>query len=99
MKHMEVPRLGVESELQLQAYTTALATQDLSRVCRLHHSLLQRQSLNPLGEARNRTHILTETMPGSLPAELQWELLNNIFYSTQYIQNIIILEFPLWLCG
>ena len=30
---MEVPRLGVESELQLPAYTTATATQDLSRAC------------------------------------------------------------------
>ena len=26
--HMEVPRLGVESELQLPAYTTAIAMQD-----------------------------------------------------------------------
>ena len=26
--HMEVPRLGVESELQLPAYTTAAATPD-----------------------------------------------------------------------
>ena len=32
--HMEVPRLGVESELQLPAYTTATATWDLS--CQLH---------------------------------------------------------------
>ena len=28
--YMEVPRLGVESELQLLAYTTATATPDLS---------------------------------------------------------------------
>ena len=28
LKHMEVPRLGVESELQLPAYTTVTATQD-----------------------------------------------------------------------
>ena len=28
--HMEVPRLGVKSELQLPAYTTATATLDLS---------------------------------------------------------------------
>ena len=28
--HMEVPRLGVESEPQLSAYTTAMATRDLS---------------------------------------------------------------------
>ena len=37
-QHMEVPRLGVKSELQLQAYTTATATLDPSRVCNLHHS-------------------------------------------------------------
>ena len=29
-RHMEVPRLGVEKELQLPAYTTATATRDLS---------------------------------------------------------------------
>ena len=31
--HMEVPRLGVESELPLRAYTIATATPDLSLVC------------------------------------------------------------------
>ena len=31
--HMEVPRLGLESELQLPAYTTATATRDLSHIC------------------------------------------------------------------
>ena len=36
--HMEVPRLGVESELQLVAYTTATATPHLSCVCNLYHS-------------------------------------------------------------
>ena len=35
--HMEVPRLGVELELQLLAYTTAIVTPDPSRVCDLHH--------------------------------------------------------------
>ena len=30
LRHMEVPRLGVQSELQLPAYTTATATQDPS---------------------------------------------------------------------
>ena len=34
---MEVPRLGVESELQLRAYTTAMATPDPSHTCKLHH--------------------------------------------------------------
>ena len=35
---MEVPRLGVELELQLPAYATATATWDLSCICDLHHS-------------------------------------------------------------
>ena len=30
LRHMEVPRLGVELELQLPAYTTATVTQDPS---------------------------------------------------------------------
>ena len=37
-RHMEIPRLGIESELQLPAYTTATATQDLSCFRNLHHS-------------------------------------------------------------
>jgi len=52
-QHMEVPRLGVESELQLLAYTTA--TPDLSHVCNLHHSSWQHWILNPLSEARDGT--------------------------------------------
>ena len=39
--HMEVPRLGVESELQLLAYTTATETRDPRRICNLHHSSRQ----------------------------------------------------------
>ena len=37
-RHMEVPRLGVESELQLLAYAIAIATRDLSRISDLYHS-------------------------------------------------------------
>ena len=54
-RYMEVPRLRVESELQLPAYTTATATQDLSRIWNLHHSSQPRWVLNPLREARDRT--------------------------------------------
>ena len=61
---MELPRLAVESELQLPAYTTATATQDLSHVWDLYHSSQQRQILNLLSEARDGTHILKETTPG-----------------------------------
>ena len=55
LQHMEVTRLGVQSELQLPAYTTATATQDPSHICDLHHSSGQRQILNPLIEARDQT--------------------------------------------
>ena len=58
---MEVPRLGIELELQLPAYTTATATWDPSRVCDLYHSSWQRQILNPLSEAGDRTRILMDT--------------------------------------
>ena len=54
------PTLGVESELQLPAYTTTTATLDLSCFCSLHHSSRQRWILNPLGEARDRTHVLMD---------------------------------------
>ena len=47
--HMEVPRLGAESEL---AYATASATQDPSRVCGPHHNLWQLGILNPQSKAR-----------------------------------------------
>ena len=46
---MEVPRLGVESELQLPAYVTAIAMQDLSHI------------LNPLSQARDQTQIRMDT--------------------------------------
>ena len=52
---MEVPRLGVQLELQLPAYPTAIAMQDPSRICNLHHSSRQRQSFNPLSRARDPT--------------------------------------------
>ena len=46
--HIEVPRLGIKSELQLPTTATASATRDLSRVCYLHHSSWQCRILNPL---------------------------------------------------
>ena len=56
--HMKGPRLGVESEPQLLAYTTGTATQDLSCDNDLHHSSWQCRLLNPLREAGDRTHNL-----------------------------------------
>ena len=57
--HVEVPRLGIKSELQPLAYITATATPDLSHVCNLRHSSQQRRILNPLSEARDGTLNLT----------------------------------------
>ena len=62
------PRLGVESELQLPAYTTAPATQDPSRVCDLHHSSRQCRILHPLSEARGRTRHLR------VPSRIRFQL-------------------------
>ena len=72
---MEVPRLRVESELQLLAYITATATPDSSYIHDLCHSLWQCQILNPPSNAKDGAHILTNTMSaGSYPAEPQQEL-------------------------
>ena len=59
LQHMEVPKLGVESELQLPA--TATAMWDPSCVCNLYHSSQQCRIPNPLSEARDRPCILTDT--------------------------------------
>ena len=59
LQHMQVPRLGVESELQLPAYATA--TRDQSCVFNLHHRSQQRQIPDPLSKARDRTCVLMDT--------------------------------------
>ena len=58
--HMEVPRLGIKSELPLPA-TTATATLDPRQICNLHISLGQCWILNPLSRARDLTCILMDT--------------------------------------
>ena len=61
--HTEVPRLGVKgvkSELQLPAYATATATQDLSHICDLHHNSWQCWILNPLNKSRDQTCVLMD---------------------------------------
>ena len=61
LQHMEVPRLGVKSEVQLSANTTVTANRGLSHICDVHHSSGQCWILNPLGEARGQTCILMDT--------------------------------------
>ena len=58
---MEVPRLGVESELQLLAYATATAMWGLRHICDLLHSSWQLRIPNPLSEVRNQIRMLMET--------------------------------------
>ena len=65
LRHMEVPGLGVKSELQLPAYTTATATLDLRLICDLCCSSQQHQILDPLIKAGDQIHILTDTVSGS----------------------------------
>ena len=72
---MEVPGLGVKSELYPPAYTRATATRDLSRIFDLHPSSLQRGILTPLSEARDRTLNLIIPRQIHLPTEPQRELL------------------------
>ena len=59
--HVQVPGLGVKSELQLPAYTTATATSDPRCIYNLHHSTWQRRILNPLSKARDWTSVLMDT--------------------------------------
>ena len=61
LRHMDVPRLGVKSELQLPAYTTATATSDLSFIFNLHYNSQQCQIFNPLTESRKWTRNLMVT--------------------------------------
>ena len=57
---MEVPRLWLESELQLAANTTATAISNQSHICDLRHILWHRQMFNSLSEAKDWTHIFMD---------------------------------------
>ena len=63
LRHLQVLRLCVELELQLQlpSYITVTAMPDLSIVFDLHHTSEQCQILNPLSKTRDQTCILMDT--------------------------------------
>ena len=65
LQQMEVLGLGVKWELQLPAYTTALATWDPSHISDLLRRLWQRWILQTLSEARDQIGILKDAMSGS----------------------------------
>ena len=61
---MEIPRLGVELELQLQPPASlhhSHSNADLSHICDLHHSSQQCWIPHPVSKARDQTHILLDT--------------------------------------
>ena len=53
LQPMDIPQLGVESELQLPAYTTDTATTDLSCIWDLCRNLRQHLTFNPLSHNGN----------------------------------------------
>ena len=55
--HMEGPRLGVESELQPPAYTTATAMRDLSHICDPTPQLMAMPDPQPTEQG----HVLMDT--------------------------------------
>ena len=61
VQQMDIPRLGVESELQLPGTATATATWDPSHICNLYHSSWQHWILNQLSRARVQTRIFMGT--------------------------------------
>ena len=71
--YMEVPKLGVESELQLLAYTTATATWDPSSICDPYHRSWQCRIPDPLrpGIEPTSSWILVRF----ISTEPHWELL------------------------
>ena len=72
---MDIPRPGVETELQLLAYTTAISQlPDPSYICDLCCSLQQHWILNSLSEARDWTCLLMDTMSDSSPSKPQEKL-------------------------
>ena len=76
LQHMEIPRLGAKSELQLQAYATATATQDPSHVCNLHHSSKQHQILTHWARTRIKP-ASSCILVGFITTEPQWALPRN----------------------
>ena len=87
---MEVPKLGVELELQLLAYTIATAMPDPSHTCNLHHSSWQRWNLNPLSRAGDRTCI---------PMDTSWVCYPWATTGTLKILTFTVLWVIVWLCA
>ena len=89
LQHMEVPRLGAWSELQLPVYTTARATRDPSHRCNLYHT-----SFNHWGRPGIEP-VSSWTLVRFLTAEPQPELLYLALYkvSQPLVLNVASFNF------
>ena len=76
-RHMEVPRLRVESEPQLTGLHHSCSNPGSEGVCNLYHSSQQCQILNPLIKARDQTYYWSWILVGFVTTEPQWELLKS----------------------
>ena len=93
-RHMEVPGLGVQSELHLPAYTIATAMPDLSHICDLYHSSRQCWILNPLSKTRNLTCILMVPSWIRFYCAVKGTHLNFFFF---FITELCILNDLVWM--
>ena len=84
---MEVPRQGVESELQIPSYTTATQC-GIGAVCHLYHSWWQCQILNPLSRAKDQIRIFMDMSQVCNPLSHNRNLL-----SSSYTDDCEILDF------
>ena len=95
---MEVPRLGVQSELQLPAYATVTATPDPSCIFDLHHSSWQSGILNPLSETRDgpvSSWILVGFITTEPQLELQEQTLDTHHNLDEALENYVEWEKPM----
>ena len=75
LQHMEVPRVGVESEPQQPAYVIATATRDPSLICNLHHT------------AHSNAGSLTQRARPGIKPTTSWLLVR--FVSTEQQQELL----------
>ena len=85
-QHMELPRLGVQLELQLLVCTVATGTPDPIRICNLHHNSWHRQILNPLSKARDQTCVLRDTSQ----IRFHWAMMQTPILIFQILKHCIL---------
>ena len=108
--HMEVPRLGVELELQLPAYATATATQVPSCLCDLHHSSRQwgylshwvRPGIEPVSSWLLVSFITAELQQEHLPFSVFWSRHSSddeptlLLFVLKWLWGLALLDNMLW---